>query len=131
MDKPDDDEYVPSVSDLEPEARRTLNYLGLGVLLVGLLVYLVLAFLYQPRDGLIILLTITGIVFVAVLLHRLQTIQFSLKTALIAILTLQIPMGLLLTAKSNLQWGLGIVLALLWGAGFVTYVMVTPKPAIK
>jgi hypothetical protein len=34
-------------------------------------------------------------------------------------------------AKSQLMRGLGIVLALLWGAGVVTYVLVTAKPANK
>lgn len=131
MEEPDKDERIPSLYDLEPEAKRTLGYLGLSFWLVGLIVYLVIAFVYQPWDGVITLGTIAGIAFVAVILHRLQTLQFSLKTVLITIITLQIPMALLLTAKSQLQRGLGIVFTFLWCAGVVTYVMVTAKAEKK
>lgn len=60
-----------------------------------------------------------------------HTLQFSLRALLVGIVTLQIPVALLIMAKSQLQWGLGIVLGLLWGAGVVTYLLVTAKPAIK
>lgn len=125
MDEPDKDETVRPLDDLEPEARRLLLNIGLGFWATVLTVYIVFAVLYEPWDAVFTLGTIAGIAGVALILHRLQTIQFSLKTVLIAILTLQIPMGVLLTSKTSLQTNLGIVALLVWSAGAVTYVLVT------
>jgi len=127
MEEPDKDEIVRPLDDLEPEARRLLLNIGLGFWATVLTVYIVFEVLYEPWDAVVTLGTIACIAGIALILHRLQTIQFSLKTVLIAILTLQIPMGVLLTSKTSLQTNLGIVVLLVWSAGLVTYVLVSKK----